>query len=238
MGLHLSGIRIDATDPRAVARFWAGVLHGDVHATDPGSVVVGLPDEEYVLRFVATPHPKTGRNRLHLDLTSRSSEDQEEIVVRAIELGGAHHDVGQRGDEGHVVLADPDRNELCVIEPGNRFLAGCGSIGAVNCDGNRVTGEFWRDALGWPLVWDDGEETAVQSPAGGSKITWSGPPLFDKPPTGRNRIRFEVTTDDGVDAEADRLVALGAALVEAVPDRFGTLLLTDPDDNEFHLGGA
>ena len=30
-----------------------------------------------------------------------------------------------------VVLADPEGNEFCVIEPGNKFLADCGFIGAV-----------------------------------------------------------------------------------------------------------
>lgn len=236
MALQLTGVRIDATDPQAVAAFWAGVLVGDDRQAASGDVVVRLGDEPYVLRFVPTTDVKTGRNRIHFDCTSRSSEDQEEKVVRAIELGGAHYDVGQRGDEGHVVLADPDRNEFCVIEPENRFLAGCGSIGAINCDGTRAAGEFWRAALGWPFVWDEEEETAIQSPAGGSKVTWSGPPLLDKPPTGRNRLRLEVTADDDVDAEAARLVGLGATVVDPDEDSRGTILLADPDDNEFHLG--
>ena len=30
---------------------------------------------------------------------------------------------------------------------------------------------------GRPLVWDDGEETAIQHPDGGTKIAWGGPPL-------------------------------------------------------------
>ena len=29
-----------------------------------------------------------------------------------------------------MVLADPEGNEFCVIEPGNDFLADCGFIGA------------------------------------------------------------------------------------------------------------
>ena len=28
-----------------------------------------------------------------------------------------------------MVLADPEGNEFCVIEPGNNFLADCGFIG-------------------------------------------------------------------------------------------------------------
>ena len=26
--------------------------------------------------------------------------------------------------------------------------------------------------MGWPLVWDQDEETAIQSPLGGTKIAW------------------------------------------------------------------
>ena len=236
MALQLTGVRIDATNPQAVAEFWAGVLVGDVRTSSADDLVVRLPDETYVLRFVPTSDVKSGRNRIHFDCTSRSTEDQEEIVVRAIELGGAHYDVGQRGDEGHVVLADPDRNEFCVIEPTNTVLAGCGVIGGLNCDGTRATGEFWRDALGWPMVWDEGDETAIQCTTGGSKVTWSGPPLFDKPATGHNRFRLEVTADGDLETETARLVGLGARVVDPTKDPRGTILLADPDDTEFHLG--
>lgn len=52
---------------------------------------------------------------------------------------------------------------------GNNFLAGTGYLGEVTCDGTRDVGRFWRDALIWPLVWDENEETAVQSPLGGTR---------------------------------------------------------------------
>lgn len=88
------------------------------------------------------------------------------------------------------MLADVEGNELCVIEPGNQFLADTGVIGAINCDGSEEVGHFWAAALDWELVWDQDEETAIQSPQGGSKITWSGPPLL--PRHGRDRIRFDL----------------------------------------------
>ena len=99
---------------------------------------------------------------MHFDLTSTSLEDQQQTVARALELGGRHIDVGQRPEEGHVVLADPEGNEFCVIEPGNNFLADCGFIGALACDGSQEVGYFWSEALGWPLVWDQDQETAIQ----------------------------------------------------------------------------
>ncbi|WP_425954579.1 VOC family protein [Xylanimonas sp. McL0601] len=239
MALQLAAVRFDAAAPRAQALFWAGLLDREVDAAPGDGVATARARGTAVaLRFVAAPEPKKGRNRMHFDLTSRSHEDQDRLVARALELGGGHYDVGQRGDEGHVVLADPEGDEFCVIEPENMFLAGCGQIGALNCEGLRASGLFWSKALGWPLVWDQDEETAIQSPEGGAKVTWSGPPLFDKPPSGRNRLRIELVATDGADRdeEAARLVALGARMISAEPDALGTLTLADPDDNEFHLG--
>ena len=107
---------------------------------------------------------------------------------------------------GHVVLADPEGNEFCVIEPGNNFLAGSGRIGAINCDGTKETGYFSSEALGWPLVWNQDEETAIRAPDGtGPLITWSGPPLLPK--TTKNRLHLDIapTERGGQQAEVDRL---------------------------------
>jgi hypothetical protein len=70
---------------------------------------------------------------MHLDLTSLSLEDQQQTVARSLGLGARHIDIGQRPEQGHVVLADPEGNEFCVIEPGNTFLDG-GFIGALACE--------------------------------------------------------------------------------------------------------
>jgi len=81
-------------------------------------------------------------------------------------------------------------------------------------------------------VWDQDEETAVQSPHGGTKVAWGGPPLAPK--HGRNRQRFELTAvDASLSAEAERLVSLGAARLGSVED--GAVELADPDGNEFSL---
>ena len=54
---------------------------------------------------------------IHFDLTTTSVEDQQESVARFLELGGRHFDVGQDPDDTHVVLADPEGNEFCVLPP-------------------------------------------------------------------------------------------------------------------------
>ncbi len=69
------------------------------------------------LEFVRVDEVKSGRNRVHLDVTTTSVDDQQATVRSLIELGARHIDIGQGSDEGHVVLADPDGNEFCVLNP-------------------------------------------------------------------------------------------------------------------------
>jgi len=170
---------------------------------------------------------------MHFDLTSSSAEDQRRTVDLALQLGARPFDVGQRGDEGHVVLADPEGNEFCVIGPDNAFLAGTARIGALAGEGMPEAGFFWSRVLGWPLVWDQDGETAIQSPRGGTKLTWGGPPVAPK--RGRSRLRWVLETDGPLDAEVGRLLALGAT---AVRTDAGRAELADPGGDEFMLERA
>ncbi len=206
MTCHLVALCFDANDPFPLARFWAGVLGWEM-ADDPQAGIALLPSDDtgFRLRFLPTQEPKVGQNQMHFDLTSTSLHDQLETVARSLGLGGRHIDIGQSPDDAHVVLADPEGNEYCVIEPDNKFLADCGFIGALASEGSQEVGYFWSEALGWPLVWDQDQETAIRSPRGGPKITWGGPPLTPK--TGKYRLHFDLAprVDGDQQAEVDRL---------------------------------
>jgi predicted enzyme related to lactoylglutathione lyase len=234
MASHLVALCIHANDPRRLARFWAGVL-GWEKADDADDVIALLPrdDTGFRIEFDATQEQKSGPNQMHFDLTSASLDDQQETVARSLRLGARHIDVGQRPEEGHVVLADPEGNEFCVIEPGNSFLADCGFIGALSCDGSQEVGYFWSAALGWPLVWDQDQETAIRSPDGGPKITWGGPPVRAK--SGRNRLHLDIAPPAGGDqqAEVERLVSLGATRIDIGQGEVDWAVMADPDGNEF-----
>ena len=235
MVLRLEAVTFDVADAAAAAAFWSGMLQRDVVEEEGGRLVPGS-ETQVGLRFVTSTTEQVGPHRLHLHVTSASPEDQQRTVESALRLGGRHLDVGQSADDGFVVLADPGGNPLCVIEPGNDYLAGTGRLGEVTCDGTRTVGLFWRDALTWPLVWDHGLQTAVQSPLGGTKISWDSWDSWDRGGDGsdptRSRQRFDLVSADLVSA-ADRLVSLGAKHLDRGSD--GHIRLADPDGNEFTL---
>ncbi|MFI1721236.1 VOC family protein [Streptomyces sp. NPDC020489] len=233
MTCQLFALCFGASEPRRLAGFWSGVLGwesvGDAHG---GLTLLPADERGFRLRFLPTRDEKTGPNRMHFDLTSAVPEDQRRTVDRALGLGARHIDVGQLPEEGHVVLADPEGNEFCVIEAGNAFLADTGFIGALACDGSQEVGYFWSAALEWPLVWDQDQETAIQAPHGGTKITWGGPPVAPK--TGPGRLHFDLAPPAGGQrAEVDRLLALGAKRVDGADDATGRVAMLDPDGNEF-----
>ncbi len=236
MTCRLSAVCFDANDPVGLARFWAGVL-GRETAEDPEDGIALLPGDDTVfrIRFLPAQEQLTDQNHWHLHLTSTSLEDQQQTVARLLGLGARHIDIGQRPEEGHVVLADPEGNLFCVIEPGNKYLAGCGFLAEVTCEGSRAVGYFWSEALGWPLVWDQGLQTAIQSPKGGPKISWDAETMT--PRTGKSRLHFDLAPAVHGDqqAEADRLVSLGATRTGTGQGEVSWVAMADPDGREFRV---
>ena len=227
MTSELVALCIDANDPAVLARFWGGLFRWEV--ADDGTSLLPGDDTGFRIRFLPTDEPKTEPSWIHFDLTS-NLEAQESTVDRALALGARHLDVGQLPEEGHVVIADPEGNEFCVVPAGNNFLAECGFIGALSSDGVQAVGYFWSEVLGWPLVWDQDEETAIRSMRGGPIISWGGPPV--RPKTSRNRWHYDLAPADGgdLDTEVERLLSLGATRVGAGHD--GSVVLADPGGNE------
>ncbi|MEV1293388.1 VOC family protein [Pseudonocardia sp. NPDC049635] len=130
-------ISLDATDPHALARFWAAALGYQVE--DHTEVVDALlaagriAEDEIVVdgdrrafRDVAAchgpgpriflarvPEPKTAKNRMHLDLQVGPDAAAEE-VARLVALGAEV--LWTTSDRGPVTttLRDPEGNEFCV----------------------------------------------------------------------------------------------------------------------------
>src|SRR5919204_6320100 len=206
--MRLISLVFDANDPLTLARFWAGVLKWEMY--DEAHDEIGLtPTDGTRFNILMEPvrEPKEGKNRIHLDLSSTSAKAQNATVQRSVDLGARHIDVGQGPDATHVVLADPEGNEFCVLEPGNNFVDYGGLLGSITCDGSGPeVGYFWSEALGWPLVWDQDDETAIRAPDGTGPFITFGPPL--PPKTGKNRLHLDIAPpkDGDQQTEVDRLI--------------------------------
>ena len=171
---------------------------------------------------------------MHFDLTSTSLEDQQQTVARALELGARHIDVGQLPEEAHVVLADPEGNEFCVIEPGNNFLAGCGFIGALVL--RRHAGRSGTSgATRWAGRWSGTRTRRPRSSRRTAARRSPGAVRRVTPKTGKNRLHFDIAppADGDQQAEVDRLVSLGAIRVDIGQGEVSWVVMADPDGNEF-----
>src|SRR4051794_6561369 len=202
MSARLVSLCFDANDPLRVARFWASALGWEIDDESDEEIGV-LPTDgtPFPLLFLPVPEPKGGKNRLHLDLVSESSEHQSELVDRLIALGAQRVDIGQ-GDVAWVVMADPEGNEFCVVVRGD-FLATTDLVGAVVFEpAGPVVGRFWSEAVGWPIVYDEDGDTAIRAPGGRGPFVTFGPPTGSVK-TGKNRLHFDVAPPADGDQAAE-----------------------------------
>jgi Glyoxalase-like domain len=119
MGTRLVNLVVDAAAPAASARWWADALGWPVTLEQPDEVVVEPPEPDGLgipLVFVPVADPRTGPNRVHLDLAPYPDDDSATEVARLRSLGATPADIGQ-GEVTWTVLADPEGNELCVLSP-------------------------------------------------------------------------------------------------------------------------
>ena len=225
-----------ASDPARLARFWSGLLDWEIaNEVDVWPAGYTYPDPVAVpLVFVPVPERKTGKNRVHLDLASRSAAHQAELVSRARDLGGGPVDIGQ-GDVPWAVMADPEGNEFCVLEPRDVYRD-TGPVAAIltDCHDPAALARFWAGAAGWKITRTEDEIVGLRCPDG------TGPYLeFLRVPgrkTVKNRVHPDVAPYRGDDpaAEVARLRAAGAAPAD-VGQGAGVpwTVLADPEGNEF-----
>jgi predicted enzyme related to lactoylglutathione lyase len=109
---------IDCGDLDRAAQFWTSVL-GYARSGGPSGSYQGLvPSDgqgvEILLQRV--PDVKSGKNRLHLDLRTAELDSEVERVVALGALRLTSEPVREEGWSWHI-LADPDGNEFCVLQP-------------------------------------------------------------------------------------------------------------------------
>jgi catechol 2,3-dioxygenase-like lactoylglutathione lyase family enzyme len=239
MPTRLVHVVVDASDPAGLARFWAAALgweRADETAAEVDVAPAGYcyPDPVALpLVFVPVPEPKTGKNRVHLDLATTSAAHQAEWVSRLRGLGATPVDIGQ-GDVPWTVLADPEGNEFCVLEPRDVYRD-TGPVAAViiDCADPAALAPFWADAAGWPVTRTEDDIVGLRSPAG------TGPYLELLRVPDRKSVKHRVHPDvapyrdDDPAAEVARLAAAGARPADVGQGDVSWTVLADPDGNEF-----
>ena len=108
------------------------------------------------------------------------------------------------------------------------------NIGLVmDCAHPEALAEFWAPALGYVNLGVAGAYVAlVPDGKPGPKLLLQ---RVDEPKTVKNRMHFDIEVPD-IEAEADRLVDLGATRVSEAPvSEHGStwILMADPEGNEF-----
>jgi hypothetical protein len=242
MALRPVQVNIKAVDGAAVGRFWAEALGWTAYrpgvTTYVGPARTGglvWPDPVALgIDVVPVPEPKTAtKNRLHLDLATTSPAHQAELVARLEALGATPVDVGQ-GEVPWRVLADPEGNEFCVLEP-REVYRDTGPIAAVvvDCVDPRAMARFWGEATDWTPHQVTDDQAVLRSAEG------TGPYLeFLRTPdvkTVPDRIHLDLLPYPGDDkaVEVARLRALGATDLDLGQGDVPWTCLSDPEGHEF-----
>ena len=239
MATRLVHMVIDAADPASLAGFWAAALRWDVELGESGEAVVWPAGFDYPgpgavpLVIVPMREPKTVKNRIHLDLATQSTAHQADLVSRLREIGAVPVDIGQ-GDVPWVVLADPEGNEFCVLEP-RQVYQDTGPVGAIVVDSAVPAGlgDFWIVASGWRLHHDGNGVVSLRSPSD------AGPyleflPNAD-PKRQKNRVHLDVAPHEDEDqaAAVESLLRSGAVRSDVGQGTVSWVVLADPEGNEF-----
>ncbi|GAA3136044.1 VOC family protein [Streptomyces rectiviolaceus] len=239
MATRLVQINMKARDDSALGQFWAEALGWDVSSEGPG--VTNLEPEGFTypdpvavcIDICRVAEPKTVKNRVHVDLATTSAAHQAELVARLQGLGATPVDVGQ-GQVPWTVLADPEGNEFCVLEP-REIYRDTGPIAAVvvDCADPRTMARFWGEATDWTLHEVTDDHAVLRSAKG------VGPYLeFLRTPDAKtvlNRVHLDLRPYPGDDqaAEESRLRALGAIDIDVNQGDVPWTCLADPEENEF-----
>ena len=105
-------ITLDCTDLERVASFWATAAELDIDGIIEGRYIT-LTGRHLTLTLQRVDEPKSGKNRMHLDLLV---DDIDETARRFEALGATRLTENARHEFGQTwyVMADPEGNEFCI----------------------------------------------------------------------------------------------------------------------------
>jgi hypothetical protein len=114
VGLYVGSTVINTADVERATAFWTAALGYVVRDADPTFAVLTDPERRWSnVSLQLSDEPKRGRNRVHLDLYAANREAE---VARLEGLGATRVPWEYPPDHDHIVMADFDGNEFCVIQ--------------------------------------------------------------------------------------------------------------------------
>jgi hypothetical protein len=244
MPMRMVHMAIDAVEPVRLARFWAAALGWEMESwemTAGGPEVANVLPAGYsypdpvaqLLVVLPVPEPKQAKNRVHLNLATLSAAHQAAEVDRLLGLGAVPADVGQ-GDVPWTVLADPEGNEFCVLDP-RPVYRDTGPVAAIvaDCADLDVMAGFWELAAGWTRRGVADGRVMLRSPRD------VGPFLeLQRVPEAKavkNRVHVDVAPEEGEDlAGAVRVLREAGAVPADIGQRdVDWEVMADPQGHEF-----
>jgi hypothetical protein len=115
---RIHGIVIDCENPLTLGVFWQAVLGWEYWSRAEDWVSLANPDpNDPNLSCDRVPEAKVVKNRVHLDIRPVDCTMEEERQ-RLESLGASTQRlVDDNPDDIHYIMADPEGNEFCLLEP-------------------------------------------------------------------------------------------------------------------------
>lgn len=82
MGLRVTDIIIDCTDPQRLAEFWSAALGYRITDVDETGVVMAGASAAPTLLFLTSEDSKQQKNRVHLDICPTEGSTRDDEVAR------------------------------------------------------------------------------------------------------------------------------------------------------------
>ena len=121
MTASISHTTIDCRDAFALSTWWKQVLGyqdvpGDPNEPGHEECMIVSTDGGPPLLFIEVPEPRSGKNRIHLDLRPAPGTTREQELDRLLGLGATVvKDLRRPDGGGWVWLADPEGNDFCIL---------------------------------------------------------------------------------------------------------------------------
>ena len=209
---------LDAVDPTQLGQWWAQLLGLEWQQREHGEGAAVGRTPGHTIWICRVPEVKTVKQRVHLDIYTRSLADLEAMGSVVVEP--------QRDGWGWTVMADPEGGEYCAFIrddlPQDR-LHGL----VVDCANPVAIAQWWAGVYDADVSHDARGFSTVEHVPGMPILTMDFVAV-PEPKTVKNRIHWDVTAP-----AVDALVEAGATVLRRPDHEVRWTVMADPDGNEF-----